>query len=111
YTDSATPTQGIDLSNYHTIRLKVRYEEAGIGANPSHDLRLYLRNYNSEYSKPDDEYTIKYNGMQFSPSGSSDIVEIPIKNLQVMTWWLADNGVAIEHSAPEFSNITRIDIA
>ncbi|GAJ72279.1 LOW QUALITY PROTEIN: GGDEF domain protein [Vibrio sp. JCM 18904] len=111
YTDSATPTQGIDLSNYHTIRLKVRYEEAGIGANPSHDLRLYLRNYNSEYSKPDDEYTIKYNGMQFSPSGSIDIVEIPIKNLQVMTWWLADNGVAIEHSAPEFSNITRIDIA
>ncbi|MEF1214035.1 GGDEF domain-containing protein, partial [Vibrio alginolyticus] len=111
YTDSATPTQGIDLSNYHTIRLKVRYEEAGIGANPSHDLRLYLRNYNSEYSKPDDEYTIKYNGMQFSPSGSSDIVEIPIKNLQVITWWLADNGVAIEHSAPEFSNITRIDIA
>ena len=25
---------------------------------------------------------IKYNGMQFSPSGSNDIIEIPIKNLQ-----------------------------
>ncbi|EKM31698.1 diguanylate cyclase domain protein [Vibrio harveyi] len=28
-----------------------------------------------------------------------------------MTWWLNDNDVAIEHSAPEFSNITRIDLA
>lgn len=111
YTDVAKPTHGIDLSNYHTIRLKLHYEEAGNGQNPSHDLRLYLRNYNPEYSKPDDEYTIKYNGMQFSPSNFSETIEIPIKNLQVMTWWLADNKVDIEHSAPEFSNITRIDIA
>ncbi len=111
YTDVAKPTHGIDLSNYHTIRLKLHYEEAGDGQNPSHDLRLYLRNYNPEYSKPDDEYTIKYNGMQFSPSNFSETIEIPIKNLQVMTWWLADNKVDIEHSAPEFSNITRIDIA
>ncbi len=49
--------------------------------------------------------------MQFSPSSFSETIEIPIKNLQVMTWWLADNKVDIEHSAPEFSNITRIDIA
>ncbi|HHG3498352.1 TPA: diguanylate cyclase [Vibrio parahaemolyticus] len=111
YTDVAKPTHGIDLSNYHTIRLKLHYEEAGDGQHPSHDLRLYLRNYNPEYSKPDDEYTIKYNGMQFSPSSFSETIEIPIKNLQVMTWWLADNKVDIEHSAPEFSNITRIDIA
>ncbi|ESV69113.1 diguanylate cyclase [Vibrio parahaemolyticus] len=111
YTDVAKPTHGIDLSNYHTIRLKLHYEVAGDGQNPSHDLRLYLRNYNPEYSKPDDEYTIKYNGMQFSPSSFSETIEIPIKNLQVMTWWLADNKVDIEHSAPEFSNITRIDIA
>ncbi|HHC6524333.1 TPA: diguanylate cyclase [Vibrio parahaemolyticus] len=111
YTDVAQPTHGIDLSNYHTIRLKLHYEEAGNGQNPSHDLRLYLRNYNPEYSKPDDEYTIKYNGMQFSPSNFSETIEVPIKNLQVMTWWLADNKVDIEHSAPEFSNITRIDIA
>ncbi|PFG55998.1 diguanylate cyclase (GGDEF)-like protein [Vibrio sp. ES.051] len=111
YTDTATPTQGINLSSYHTIRLKIRYEEAGIGVNPGHELRLYLRNYNPEYSKPDEEYTIKYNGMQFSSSGSNDVIEIPIKNLQVMTWWLADNKVGIEHSAPEFSNVTRIDIA
>ncbi|EGQ7875276.1 GGDEF domain-containing protein [Vibrio parahaemolyticus] len=111
YTDVAKPTHGIDLSNYHTIRLKLHYEKAGDGQNPSHDLRLYLRNYNPEYSKPDDEYTIKYNGMQFSPSSFSETIEIPIKNLQVMTWWLADNKVDIGHSAPEFSNITRIDIA
>ena len=111
YTDVKEATKGLDLSSYHTVRLKVRYESAGNGENPSKNLRLYLRNFNSAYSDPNDEYTIKYNGMQFSPSDFSEIIEIPIANLQVMTWWLNDNDVAIEHSAPEFSNITRIDIA
>ncbi|MGR5132001.1 GGDEF domain-containing protein [Vibrio alfacsensis] len=108
YTDVIEATKGIDLSNYHTVRLKLRYENAGEG---DKELRLYLRNYNPEYSNPDDEYTIKYNGMQFSPSDFGETIEIPINNLQVMTWWLADNHVAIEHSGPEFSNITRIDLA
>ncbi|WP_050921199.1 GGDEF domain-containing protein [Vibrio harveyi] len=111
YTDVKEATKGLDLSSYHTVRLKVRYEAAGDGQSPSKNLRLYLRNFNSAYSIPTDEYTIKYNGMQFSPSDFSEIIEIPIKNLQVMTWWLNDNDVAIEHSAPEFSNITRIDLA
>ncbi len=111
YTDVKEATKGVDLSSYHTVRLKIRYEAAGDGQSPSKNLRLYLRNFNSAYSIPTDEYTIKYNGMQFSPSDFSEIIEIPIKNLQVMTWWLNDNDVAIEHSAPEFSNITRIDLA
>ncbi|WP_322851700.1 GGDEF domain-containing protein [Vibrio harveyi] len=109
--DVKEATKGLDLSSYHTVRLKIRYEAAGDGQSPSKNLRLYLRNFNSAYSIPTDEYTIKYNGMQFSPSDFSEIIEIPIKNLQVMTWWLNDNDVAIEHSAPEFSNITRIDLA
>ncbi|WP_274882697.1 GGDEF domain-containing protein [Vibrio harveyi] len=111
YTDVKEATKGLDLSSYHTVRLKIRYEAAGDGQSPSKNLRLYLRNFNSAYSIPTDEYTIKYNGMQFSPFDFSEIIEIPIKNLQVMTWWLNDNDVAIEHSAPEFSNITRIDLA
>ncbi|WP_029789418.1 MULTISPECIES: GGDEF domain-containing protein [Vibrio] len=111
YTDVKEAIKGLDLSSYHTVRLKIRYEAAGDGQSPSKNLRLYLRNFNSAYSIPTDEYTIKYNGMQFSPSDFSEIIEIPIKNLQVMTWWLNDNDVAIEHSAPEFSNITRIDLA
>ncbi|MEX3072996.1 GGDEF domain-containing protein [Vibrio alginolyticus] len=111
YTDVVEATKGIDLSSYHTIRLKINYEKGGDTENPKKELRLYLRNYNPEYSKPDDEYTIKYNGMQFSPAKFDGTIEIPIANLQVMTWWLADNKVAIEHSAPEYTNITRIDIA
>ncbi len=111
YTDVVEATKGIDLSSYHTIRLKIDYEKGGDVDNPKKELRLYLRNYNPEYSNPDDEYTIKYNGMQFSPAKFDGVIEIPIENLQVMTWWLADNKVAIEHSAPEYTNITRIDIA
>lgn len=108
YTDVKEATKGIDLSNYHTVRIKLRYAESGQGTKK---IRLYLRNFNEVYSSPQDEYTIKYNGMQFDSSGHTQSIEIPIQNLQVMTWWLADNKVPIEHSGPEFSNITRIDLA
>lgn len=108
FTDTLTPTQGIDLSNYHTVRLKLSYDNPS-AANGR--VRFYLRNFNPAYSTPDNEYTYKYNGMEFTSSDRMETIEIPIANLQVMTWWLADNKIPIEHSAPEFTNITRIDLA
>ncbi len=108
FTDHLDNLQGLDLANYHTIRLKLAYPESG--DRPGR-LRIYLRNYNPKYSVPDNEYSWKYNGMEFSPKSKNQTIEIPIGNLQVMTWWLADNKIAIEDSAPEYSNITRIEIA
>ncbi|AUI85871.1 GGDEF domain-containing protein [Vibrio azureus] len=101
--------KGLDLSNYHTVRLKLRYMTKNNSTSPS--LRLYLKNYNPAYSTSGEEYTLKYNGIQFYPQAKAEVIEIPIANLQVMTWWLNDNDVSIEHSAPEFSNVTVIDIA
>ena len=94
-------TAGLDLSQYHTFRVNIDYHAE---ADSSGRLRTYLRNYNPAYSVPDDEYTHKYNGMEFSPGVDGGVIEIPIKNLQVMTWWLADNDIALEHSAPEYSD-------
>ncbi|MGL0947662.1 GGDEF domain-containing protein [Vibrio vulnificus] len=108
FTDTLEATKGIDLSNYHTIRLKLSYDKTG---ESDGRLRFYLRNFNPAYSTADNEYTYKYNGMEFTPSASVETIEIPLANLQLMTWWLADNKIPIEHSAPEYSNVTRIELA
>lgn len=101
-------TRGIDLSLYHSIHLDIDYPNTG-AFKPK--LRVYLRNYNPAYSNQENEYTVKYNGVQFLPNETEGVLTIPIQNLQVMTWWLADNDISIEHSAPEFTNITAIELA
>jgi len=102
------PAKGIDLSQFHTLRVNIDYQQ---GERTDMRLRTYLRNFNPEYSVLDDEYTHKYNGMEFAPGVGNGVLEIPIGNLQVMTWWLADNKISIEHSAPEFSNVNKIEFA
>ncbi|KQB07744.1 GGDEF domain-containing protein [Vibrio metoecus] len=102
------PVMGLDLSNIHTVRLDIDLQ--GPSAEPA-SLRFYLRNYNPLYSNTEDEYTHKYNGLEFTPGVNKGAIDIPIRSLQVMTWWLVDNRISIENSAPEFSNINKIEFA
>ncbi|MDE1223486.1 GGDEF domain-containing protein [Vibrio aestuarianus] len=102
------PRVGLDLSDYHTVRLSIDFTYSQSASPPA--IRFYLRNFNHEYSTIENEYTHKYNGLEFSLGDKSEI-EIPMANLQVMTWWLVDNRIGIEHSAPEFSNVNKIEFA
>lgn len=108
HTDTVTKTQGLDLSNYHTVRLRLRYD-APESSEPR--LRFYLRNFNPAYSTAENEYSYKYNGVEFSVAQGAQTIEIPLANLQVMSWWLSDNKIPIADSGPEFTNIVRIDLA
>ncbi len=100
-------TNGIDLSDYHTLKINVDYQTD----DPDARIRVYLRNYNSAYSKPDNGYTAKYNGLEFAPGYENGTFSIPMKNFQVMTWWLADLNIDIAHAAPEFNNVVLLEIA
>lgn len=101
--------QGVNLANYHTVRLNIDFEQLDNDSLP--DMRFYLRNFNPQYSSTDDEYTQKYNGLSYQPGVGKGEIEIPIGNLQVLTWWLSDNKIPIEHSAPEYTNVTKLELA
>ncbi|AOW82827.1 GGDEF domain-containing protein [Vibrio mimicus] len=105
---NSDPTLGLDLSDIHTIRLNVDLQ--GPTDKPA-AMRFYLRNFNPIYSKIDDEYTHKYNGLEYVPGVGKGSIDIPIRSLQVMTWWLVDNKISIGNSAPEFTNINKIEFA
>lgn len=107
--DREDPTVGIDFSNYHTIKLDIDFHNLDNDSEPR--MRFYLRNYNAAYSIPDNEYTHKYNGLEYHPGVDKKGTSIPLRNLQVMTWWLVDNDISIEHSAPEMGNVNRIEFA
>lgn len=106
---SSDESHGLDLSSYHTLRINMDYPTPQ--DEELREVRVYLRNFNPAYSTIDNEYTHKYNGIQFAPGSGKGAIDIPLNNLQVMTWWLVDNNIPIEHAGPEFTNVNRIEIA
>ncbi|GAL34189.1 GGDEF family protein [Vibrio maritimus] len=100
------PKIGLDLSGYHTLELDIDYD---IPPNDDRSLRVYFRNYNPIYSNTQDEYTHKYNGVTLQADAGKII--IPMRNFQVMTWWVVDNKIPIQHAAPEFTNINKFELA
>lgn len=100
------PQIGLDLSDYHTLELDIDYD---IPPNDDRSLRVYFRNYNPIYSNTEDEYTHKYNGVTLQADAGKII--IPMRNFQVMTWWVVDNKIPIAHAAPEFTNINKFELA
>jgi len=107
--DENDSSKGFDFSDYHTVRLDVDFINLDGGEKPA--LRFYLRNFNPAYSDAESEYTFKYNGLDYRQADYNQVLQIPLKNMQVLTWWLVDNQIPIEHAGPEFSNINRIEFA
>lgn len=101
--------EGINLEKYHTARLNIDFEQLDPRFPPNPSMRFYLRNYNSAYSSAEDAYTLKFNGIEYTPGIGNGSIDVPLSSMQVMTWWLVDNQIPVRHAAPEFSNITLIE--
>ncbi|MDD9176195.1 GGDEF domain-containing protein [Aliivibrio finisterrensis] len=99
--------EGIDLSSYSKLILDIDYKSA----DPNGRLRVYLRNSNPIYTKRNDEASLKFNGVEYEPGFNAGPKEIALSDFQVLTWWIADYKVPVEHTTPEFTNISIIEIA
>lgn len=99
--------EGIDLSDYSKLVLDIDYKNS----DPNGRLRVYLRNSNPAYTKRNDAASLKFNGIEYEPGFNTGPKEISLSDFQVLTWWIADYKVAVEHASPEFSNVSIIEIA
>ena len=99
--------KGIDLSDYSKLVLDIDYKST----DPNGRLRVYLRNSNPAYTKRNDAASLKFNGIEYESGFNTGPKEINLSDFQVLTWWIADYKVAVEHAAPEFSNVSIIEIA
>ena len=96
--------KGIDLSNFTSIRVWLNY------TGPAQTLRIYLRNYDPQYSSPDSHVSTKYNQVEFNVNLLSDYVEFSLQDFFVANWWLRDLDIPPKLSHPQFDNIVDIDI-
>ena len=97
---------GIDLSTYDTVNISAKYEN-----HKNASIRFQIRSFNEKYSSLTDQNTWKYNGLEYQPKNTQYPANIPMNSLQVSTWWLIENQIPIELSAPEFEHAMVIEIA
>ncbi|BFM21628.1 GGDEF domain-containing protein [Gilvimarinus japonicus] len=97
-------TQGINFSNYRTVKIWLDYE------GPNDSVRIFLRNYNSRYSVASDDTTTKYNQLEFSPAKDQAYYEFSFGDFFVANWWLREKNIPPQLSHPEFNNIVSFEV-
>ncbi|WP_283130671.1 GGDEF domain-containing protein [Enterovibrio norvegicus] len=98
---------GIDLTHYHSMVIEGSY----LAPQRDQRLRVYLRNYNEAYSSVDDPVSLKFNGLEYNPTLENSEVALPLKAFQVLSWWISDLAVPLEHAGSELTNVSVIEIA
>ncbi len=104
---SPSVTRGIDLKNYHSMVIEAAYKAPA----PDQRLRVYLRNYDEAYSTTDDPVSLKFNGIEYNPTESMSEIVLPLNSFQVLSWWISDLDIPLEHAGPDMTNISLIEIA
>lgn len=102
----AKPEQGIDLSHFDGVRIKLRVEGEG-----EQVWRLYLRNYHPAYSKPGDETSHKFNEVIFRPDDYGRVQDVPLKVFTPATWWVQQYKIPLSQQGPDLHHVFAIEIA
>ncbi|WP_017223095.1 GGDEF domain-containing protein [Moritella dasanensis] len=99
--------QGIDFSVYNKISLDIDYTTT----HANKRLRVYIRNSHPAYTRGDERTSLKFNGIEYTPGFGEGAKAILLDTFQVLTWWIADNNIDLEHASADFSNVPIIEIA
>lgn len=97
-------TRGVDLSKFSSINIHLEYT----GNTPK--LRLFARNFNTEYSTPFDSNSSKYNAIFLPQTDLKDEITLSIHDFAVTEWWLLAYHIPRKLSAADLRNIVTIGI-
>lgn len=102
----AKGSDGFDLSRFQTASFDIT--ATGPMQVP---VRIYLRNFDPAYSKPNDTPSLKVNTLEYVPHNDAEPFVIPLANFQVASWWLQQYHIPIQQAAPDLHDVTVFDIS
>ncbi|QLG88319.1 GGDEF domain-containing protein [Chitinibacter bivalviorum] len=101
----AAPPAGVDLSEFDTMALDVRLVSPG-----NKKLRIYLRNYEPEFSNLTDPLSLKVNELEVVVPDDGKIV-IPLRFFRVATWWVDEKNIPFLLTDMKLNNVPQVEIA
>lgn len=96
--------RGLDLSHFQTIAITLDYH------GPADSLRVYLKNFDSRYSRPADRATTKFNQIELPLHEGHQTIEAKFDDIKVADWWSQLNRVPYRLSHAQFDNIVSLEI-
>ena len=96
-------TVGRDLSNFDSIFVWLKPRNEG-------SVRLYMRGYDSAIYRKNDETSLKFNEIEFSPTKEPYPAVFVPQEFRVAGWWVSQNEINVHKARVDLSNIPLIEI-
>ncbi|MDC8829795.1 GGDEF domain-containing protein [Alteromonas gilva] len=96
--------QGLDLSDFEKMTVWLNY------SGNAEFVRIYLRNRNPNYYRPEDITSTKYNVVEVPVVELASGLTIEMDTIFVADWWLSSRKIPLKYAHPEFNDIIYIEI-
>ncbi|MDQ2075840.1 GGDEF domain-containing protein [Marinimicrobium sp. ABcell2] len=95
---------GIDLTRYTHMNFHLDY------AGSAQSVRIFLRNSNPEYTRPDEIRSTKFNAVELDTRKGPFYEDIRLSYFRVADWWIQLYDLSVRQTQLEFSNVGLIEI-
>lgn len=96
-------SRGLDLSNYDSLFVWLKPRNEG-------SVRLYMRGYDSALYRKNDETSLKFNEIEFTPTKEPYPAVFVPQEFRVAGWWVSQNEINVHKARVDLSNIPLIEI-
>ncbi|MBQ5465235.1 MAG: GGDEF domain-containing protein [Fibrobacter sp.] len=96
-------SKGLDLSNYDSLFVWLKPRNEG-------SVRLYMRGYDSALYRKNDETSLKFNEIEFTPTKEPYPAVFVPQEFRVAGWWVSQNEINVHKARVDLSNIPLIEI-
>ena len=96
-------TMGRNLSKFDSIFVWLKPRNEG-------SVRLYMRGYDRDIYRKNDETSLKFNEIEFSPTKEPYPAVFVPQEFRVAGWWVSQNEINVHKARVDLSNIPLIEI-
>ncbi len=101
---STEPTNGLDLSGYSHLNIKLSHK------GDANKIRLSLRNFNPAYAKVEDGNSTKFMSVNLATRDLGQEIRISLNDFKVADWWLEQLNIPRQLANPEYNKIKTLGI-
>lgn len=98
--------RGYDFSRYDSFVIRLQRKGCGIRR-----LRLFLRNFEEGRSSPNDQMSWRQNELQFDAPDVMQELRIPMRQMNVAPWWLADRKIMLGQALVDVSTVPTMQLS
>jgi len=98
--------KGHDFSRYDTFVIRMQRKGSG-----SRRLRLFLRNFEDGSSNPKDPMSWRQNELPFDAPDDLQTLSIPLRQMNVASWWLADQKIMLGQALVNVSSVPTMQLS